>query len=397
MFFSLRKTRLLKVLSLTMALLLLTGCSESNKNSATDSTSKNTVAPTHTVSASEEETQKPMQTETIPNTETQEPTDTVENTTTATTVSTQTSTPTKTPSPTKTPDSTPEQDTPKTAKIIILAGQSNAVGATLKTPLKDTVGTARNRTFTKGYSNIKIAYFAEAGGANGAAGTFRTNIDYTKGKTQPLKDVFVKASLMNSWTTQMFGPEIGIAEYLNEQYPGEEFFIVKVAKGGVSVSPSWEKGGYCYKKLTETMEICCTSLEAAGYTPKLFSICWIQGENEGASKTLSQKYADIVSGVATRMRSDFGKYAAEDGIAFIDAGISDSPMWKYYKEVNEGKKQFSETSDLNYYFSVIEAGLEYKNEPAGNPDLAHYDSASVVKLGNILGEYIDTAYKNLRK
>ncbi|MBE7064505.1 MAG: sialate O-acetylesterase [Ruminococcaceae bacterium] len=372
---------ILKVLTLLLALTLLTGCGggDKPKNGSTVSPAESqTPAVTPDATATTETTETPVATATAESTETPDATATTE--------------PTKSPAPTETP-----KPKDKTAKIIILAGQSNAVGATLKAPLKTTVGTSRNRAFTKGYENIKIAYFAEAGGANGAAGTFRTNIDYTAGKTQPLNKVFVKTNLANSWTTQMFGPEIGIAEYLNEKYPGETFYIVKVAKGGVSVANSWKNTGYCYKKLKETMEICCTSLKAEGYTPELFSICWLQGENEALNKTEADKYDTIVAGVAERMRNDFAKYSTTGKIAFIDGGISDSPMWTYYKEVNAGKKKFAETSDLNYYFGVIENGLEYKNEPAGNPDLAHYDSASVVKLGNILGEYIDTAYKAILK
>jgi len=369
---TLKNFNLLSILSIILMFTMLTGCGGTK--------SSKTAEPKHTNEATQ--TTAPGTTE--GSTETTSATETPS--TTETTVST------KTPETTATPDSTE-----KTANIIILAGQSNAVGATLKAPLKNTVGNERYDEIRKGYKNIKIAYFAEAGGANGAAGTFRTNIDYTAGKVQPLNKVFTKTNLTNSWTTQMFGPEVGIAEYLTEKYPDKEFFIVKVAKGGVSVADSWKANGYCYKKLKETMDICCSSLEAAGYTPRLFSICWLQGENEALNLSQAKQYDTIVSGVAERMRKDFSKYSADGKIAFIDGGISDSSLWKYYKEVNAGKEAYSKTSELNYYFSVIEAGLEYKNEPAGNPDLAHYDSASVVKLGNILGEYIDTAYKNLTK
>ncbi|MBQ8164248.1 MAG: hypothetical protein IJZ94_00325 [Clostridia bacterium] len=286
----------------------------------------------------------------------------------------------------------------KPAKIIILAGQSNAVGATLKTPLRLKLDdTERYNKMKKGFENVKIAYFAEAGGAEGQEGTFRTNIDFTAEGAQSLDDVFVPTDLTNSWTTSMFGPEIGIAEYLSEKYPDETFYIVKVAKGGISIKDSWENGDYCYEKLTDMMEICCDSLKAEGYTPQLISICWIQGENEGMNKVAAGKYGEYLSDVAERMRTDFAEYAPNGMIPFIDAGISDSPNWKFYKEVNDAKKAFSETSDLNYYFSVIDEGLEYSNEPAKNPDLAHYDCVSVVKLGTLLGEYVDTAYQNLLK
>lgn len=377
-----RKFRIANILSLALTLTLLTGC-------GSDSASEKTKSPEQTAQA----TQTILPSDLPVETETALPTETPEETTSAPTEE-PTTEPTTEPTAEPTPTQEPED---KTAKIIIIAGQSNAVGATLTTPLKSAVGSTRYNKFRKGYENIRIAYFAEAGGANGAAGSYRTNINYTAGNVQPLDKVFVKTSLTNSWTVQMFGPEVGIAEYLNEKYPDETFYIVKVAKGGVSVASSWKNSGYCYKKLKETMTICCESLKAEGYTPELFSICWIQGENEALSQQQASSYDTIVADVAERMRKDFGKYSSTGNIAFIDAGISDSPNWTYYKEVNEGKKKYSETSDLNYYFGVIEAGLEYKNEPASGPDLAHYDSGSVVKLGNIFGEYIEKAYKQILK
>lgn len=397
------KARLVKMLSIAMTLTMLTGCGESKKSTSTNkiapsstSTQQTTITPTETTDNASQTAGSTSQATDNTNQTTDGASQTTESVKqTASATPQKTTAPTQTTAPTETPEDSTDDNVKKTAKIIILAGQSNAVGATLVTPLKTTVGSSRFTKLRRGYANIKIAYFAEAGGANGAANSFRTNIDYAAGKNQSLNKVFRKTDLTDSWTTSMFGPEVGIAEYLNEKYPGEEFFIVKVAKGGVSVADSWETGDYCYEKLKETMEICCTSLESAGYTPELFSICWIQGENEAASKALAEKYDSIVSGVAQRMRTDFAKYSTTGKIAFIDAGISDSSLWRFYKEVNEGKEKFAETSDLNYYFSVIDARLEYKNEPAGQPDLAHYDSASVVKLGNILGEYIEKAYKNM--
>ena len=44
----------------------------------------------------------------------------------------------------------------------------------------------------------------------------------------------------------------------------------------------------------------------------------------------------------------------------------------------------------------MEEGLEYKSEPEGNVDLAHFDSLSVVKLGRLFAEYSINAYNDLQ-
>lgn len=92
------------------------------------------------------------------------------------------------------------------------------------------------------------------------------------------------------------------------------------------------------------------------------------------------------------MREDFAKYAEDSGICFIDAGISDSGYWKGYKTVNKAKETIAAESNLNYYFSTLDAGLTYHLEPADNPDLAHYDSLSTLKLGHLFGDYVINAY-----
>ena len=46
-----------------------------------------------------------------------------------------------------------------------------------------------------------------------------------------------------------------------------------------------------------------------------------------------------------------------------------------------------------FYFSTIENGLKYNLEPVGAPDIYHYDSDSMIKLGNLFGERLLTILK----
>ena len=69
---------------------------------------------------------------------------------------------------------------------------------------------------------------------------------------------------------------------------------------------------------------------------------------------------------------------------FVDAGISD--VWNYYKEMNAFKKEYAEKDNKFIYVDTIENGLTTKYEPVEEPDTAHYDCGSVIKLGKLFVE-----------
>ena len=81
--------------------------------------------------------------------------------------------------------------------------------------------------------------------------------------------------------------------------------------------------------------------------------------------------------------------AGNKDMAFIDAGINNSPEWQFYRKVNEAKKQFADESDNNFYIDTIEAGLHTNQEPFDQPDTAHYDTESQVLLGKLFAEQFE--------
>ena len=115
----------------------------------------------------------------------------------------------------------------KRADIIVLAGQSNAVGYSKVNCLPKHFSAERIQKWRDGYENVKINYFSHYKRSNGFVPT-------TLGCTM-LED-------------ETLGPEVGMAEALDEKYPGREFFIVKFAFGGMNLdhdflSPSGEENG----------------------------------------------------------------------------------------------------------------------------------------------------------
>jgi hypothetical protein len=135
-------------------------------------------------------------------------------------------------------------------------------------------------------------------------------------------------------------------------------------------------------------------LQGHGYLPTIDAVCWMQGESDTTEAKAARYYKNTEAFVSF-IREDFSKYANENGIYFIDAGISSSPYCEpSYKEVNEAKRQFSLTSEKNIYFSTIDAGLTTLYEPDYEPDLGHYDALSELELGRMFAREILKIYQD---
>ena len=116
-------------------------------------------------------------------------------------------------------------------------------------------------------------------------------------------------------------------------------------------------------------------------------MCWMQGESDSFSVENGTDYAEHLTNFISDIRRNFRRYAADDGIAFIDAYIADNPVyWVYCDLVNASKDTVAAASPMNALIDTISHGLSCSEEPAETPDLAHYDSMSEIKLGHLFAE-----------
>lgn len=289
------------------------------------------------------------------------------------------STPTDVPTEAPTAEPTQEPEDPMRAKIIVIAGQSNAVGATEHSYLLESVGREAYLKYKAGVESVRLVFYCEPGGANGA--NSNSNYRPKAQKVPTVEELFDPVKLGQSWNGIFFGPEVGMAEYLSEHYPDETFYLIKVAKGDVSIPSHWQEDGACYQKLKQTMDYCLNVLEGEGYHPQIISFCWMQGENDANNDELTAAYRKNLEDVVARFRNDYAAYAPSKGIPLIDAGISS--YWKNYEQVNAAKKDFADSSEINYYFDTMAEGLTYDQDP----DPYHFDADSVIKLGALFASY----------
>lgn len=270
-----------------------------------------------------------------------------------------------------TSDTATSEEISNKVQVILLYGQSNMEGHTKKEYLVSTVGKDKTYEYKNGYDDILISY----------ACTIDNN---TSNKE------FVPVKLGQGYTVSQFGPEVGIAEYFHQNKTKDPIYIIKFAQGATSLYNSWRSPssgmtGSLYRFAMDYTLEQLQKLESMDLYPEVKAICWMQGEDDSSSNYYS-KYYEYEKALVEDMRSELNYYSTVDGIGFVDAGISDCSAWTHHVEVNEAKKELADEDENHIYFGTIEQELEYNNEPIGNPDIYHYDSSSMIKLGNIFAE-----------
>ena len=116
-------------------------------------------------------------------------------------------------------------------------------------------------------------------------------------------------------------------------------------------------------------------------------MCWMQGESDSFSTEHATDYEEHLLNLIEDIRKKFRRYASDDGIAFVDAYIADNPVyWVYCELVNRSKRAVADASPMNALIDTVSHGLSCSEEPTENPDLAHYDSQSELKLGHLFAE-----------
>lgn len=276
----------------------------------------------------------------------------------------------------------------KKAKIIILAGQSNAVGVGHIKYLDRHFSAEKVEEFEKGYDNILMNYYSHDMKSNG----------------------FVKTTLNCAEKDKdTFGPEVGIADFLSKKYPDENIFIVKCAVGGTNIFHDWlspsnkgeynkesfgfgdaeseffRKGGWHFNELIKILEESISILENQGYEPEIRAFCWMQGESDALEIDTVEKYGERYENLLKDLNEAFGKYM--ENCRYIDAGISE--IWQYYREINAWKKQHANKTPNSFFIDTIAEGLTTSKEPEPEVDIAHYDSDCTIKLGYLFAEKIE--------
>lgn len=270
---------------------------------------------------------------------------------------------------------------PKPIDIVIISGQSNGVGCTRSEFIKRLQGTDVYDEYFIGYPEIKIAFDSWTKDYVNNQSTF-----YSQNTSKDNNFVRVQLGQGNSEAT--FGPEIGIAKKMREEY-GDKLFLIKYACGASNLQDDWAKrNSPMYGRFVDYVKLQMDNLKSQGYAPTIKAVCWMQGEGDSYDGYYQNYYTNLKEFVGN-LRDDLKELADNKEFPFIDAGISNASPWVYYKEVNDAKKRFADESDNNFYIDTIAASLHTDREPFNEPDLCHYDSESEIKLGELFAEQFE--------
>jgi hypothetical protein len=278
------------------------------------------------------------------------------------------------------------------ASILILAGQSNAVGVGHVAYLPRHFSPEKITEFEVGYPRVRINYFSHDKQSGGFVPTELNCAELTK---------------------NTFGPEVGMAEYLHERYPEEEFFIIKCAVGGTClwrdwISPSCGDGydptsfadqaesatynidhglpmrpAWCYNELVKITSESLSTLKEWGYEPTVKGFCWMQGEADACDPAFVAEYERRFAAMIGDFTKTFAPYTRD--MKVVDAAISE--IWPQYREINAIKEHYA-AANGGIYLDTISHGLTTAHEPEGAVDIYHYDSGSVVALGRLFAASI---------
>ena len=275
----------------------------------------------------------------------------------------------------------------KKVPVIILAGQSNAVGVGHSQYLSKTFSPEKVNELMAGYEDILIDYDSHNCLSNGFVPT---------------------APGCTGLSAGSIGPELGMAEYLHAHHPGEKFYIIKWAYGGSRLWDDWaspakdnyhadadprvpacgqaDHAGWCYNGLITLMKASLDRLAAMGLAPDFRAFCWMQGESDACpgSEHMTKAYIDNFKCL---MNDFYGVYGCVLGknCLLVDAGISETSCWAFADQLNAAKKSYAE-QEGHSYLDTVAAGLTTLTEPEGAPDIAHYDAASYITLGRMFAK-----------
>ncbi len=316
-----------------------------------------------------------------------------------------------------------ESEDKPVANIIIIAGQSNAFGAS---PIFNIDKQYINKVYNNVYIHFNNINVVDDSTADG--GTWQTLFSNNRFEAY--------RGGMGGGGYGFIGPELGIVEYLtaNGYTDDAPLYIIKFTAAGTYLNGQWfptdsnydldpkglvkDMGDYLYNQMLSYVYESLASISSE-YNPQITGFFWIQGESDASHVTsVAEAYAEYEQQLVNSIRSDFADYSTENGIAFINYAIQESTegdptgkfpydytTWTYAEIVNNGKESnceygfdydpesssggeliINETSNLENSYIVIADELLSKGSAGEDRDFAHLCGPDMFKLGLMMGE-----------
>ena len=256
--------------------------------------------------------------------------------------------------------------------VYLIMGQSNASGVSYYSFLESSHPNIYQK-YMEGNSNVLISYDTD---------------DRIENNYVPTKFGFGNNS-------DFFGPEIGIAEVLEKEETTTSYIIKATYSGSCLLTQYVNKKGKklkLYKRFIKFIKNQLKTLEEDGKTPRVRGVFWMQGESDSFVKT-SSDYRQGEQYFYEYLRSDLNNWIY-DHFNFVDAYIFTRGIcWVNPEIINDCKQKLADENEHCYCIKTNGEDdeaikLYIKSETGEGEDLAHYDSKSMLLLGETAGKYL---------
>lgn len=273
------------------------------------------------------------------------------------------------------------------SRIIVMAGQSNGAGVGHYNYLENSLDASKLAEINNGYDNVLI-----------------TGYSHGDHFTDGWRKVYANNKSRTAGTPGTFGFEVGLADRLSKAFPDETTYILKYAHGGASlnydyISPSGikqvdvmvpelpdvtEERGWLYRGLESSLTEAIKNIsETTNTIPMIEAFMWMQGESDAELESSLDVYIKTFELLLDDFTTTF-KDNLSYKFAVYDAGICETSVWDYAKEMNALKR--ARCDDKNIYIDTV-SRLTTSFEPIGSStDNAHYDAACYIDLGHMFAD-----------
>ena len=145
----------------------------------------------------------------------------------------------------------------------------------------------------------------------------------------------------------------------------------------------------CLNELEDKVDSGLALLEEDGLTPEILAFIWLQGEGDANPASRTAPYYSYQKALMAELRQRYAEYAVDGEIPFIDTEINNEGFWAASYMINDAKNDIARESARNYIIDTNYYGMTALYE---NNDLAHYDSTSMLLLGELYAKMLDEIY-----
>ena len=266
-----------------------------------------------------------------------------------------------------------DQSPVETVDLLIVAGQSNAVGFD-----------ASPKDLPKSDADKDILFWWKCGDPPPDKHDSTSQQEWVSLQPQPLGNPIKPRNGRQYGNYAQpeggFGPEISLARLLKAKQT-RSLAVLKVAFSGTDVRNDWDPGengtpGPCYKAFVTEFKTATKAAKANGVKLKPRALIWIQGESD-ANKTNAPKYADSLEKLIQKLRNEMASPKLPALIA-LNTRFSNGTN-KFVPVIVEQQKLLVSRSPNIHYVDTSTATIA---------NSAHYDAAGTLLVGRLFAEQL---------